>query len=95
MSVAFDLTKRLITDECINGLNLYNFGLEDSEELKSRQEQATVCQVEKYYLKAKEIISMNWEFFEKIARELAEKKILHSADVQRIKAECKIVSVSV
>ena len=31
---------------------------------------------------------------EKLARELAEKKILDTADVQRIKSECKITPVN-
>lgn len=43
-------------------------------------------EVEKFYHKAKEIISSNQEFFEKIAAELLQKRILSFADIQRIKS---------
>jgi ATP-dependent Zn protease len=68
--------------------------MDDSNDLRARQEQAITIQVEKYYRKAKEILSLNWEFLEKLAKELAEKKVLHSADIQRIKSECKITPVN-
>lgn len=47
-------------------------------------------EVETYYCKAKKILSQNWESFEKLAAELAQKKMLHTTNIQRIKAECKI-----
>lgn len=87
---AFRVTMGMIENECICGFDLHKNGYDDSEALKNRREQATAIQVEKYYRKAKEILSLNWEFLEKLARELAEKKILNTADVQRIKSECKI-----
>ena len=45
--------------------------------------------------KSKEVLSSNWEFFEKIAAALAEKKFLCDSDIQKIKSECKIVRVAV
>ncbi len=50
---------------------------------------------EMYYEKAKKIIALNREFLEKIAHELAEKKVLTMYDIQRIKSECKIRKVDV
>ena len=94
LNVAFYATRSMIIDECISGFNLYSFGNDDSNDLKVRQEHATISEVEKYYRKAKEILSLNWEFFEKLAKELAERKILITADIQRIKSECKISPVS-
>ena len=44
--------------------------------------------------KAKEIISLNFEFFEKIAAALAKKRLLSAVDIQKIKSECKIVPVA-
>lgn len=62
--------------------------------LKSEQEQAVAAEVEKFYRKAKEIISLNFEFFEKIAAAIAKKKLLSAVDIQKIKSACKIVPVA-
>ena len=94
LQLAYDWTQGLIVNECMCGFSFYSHGFDDSEALKTRQEQATVTEVEKYYRKAKEILSQNWEFFERVAKELAEKKILNTADIQRIKSECKITPVN-
>ena len=48
-----------------------------------------------YYRKAKEIISANREFFEKLAAALAEKKLLSAVDIQQIREDCRIVSVAI
>ena len=63
--------------------------------LMSAQEEAVAVEVEKYYRKAKEILSSNWEFFEKLAAALAQKKLLSAVDIQKIKSECRIVTVAV
>ena len=91
---AFDRTKDLIINNCFSGFNLHSGGYDDSERLKSEQEQAVSAEVEKFYRKAKEIISLNQEFFEKIAIALAQKKLLSAVDIKQIKSECKIVPVS-
>lgn len=90
---AFDITKNLIVNTCISGFHLHCNGYEDTESLKSEQEKAVAAEVEKFYRKAKEIISLNFEFFEKIAAALAKKKLLSAVDIQKIKSECKIVPV--
>ena len=51
--------------------------------------------MERYYRKAKEIISANREFFEKLAAALAEKKLLSAVDIQQIREDCRIVSVAI
>lgn len=91
---AFDRTRDLVVNNCTSGLHLHCNGYEDSPRLKSEQEQAVSAEVEKYYRKAKEIISLNYEFFERIAVALAEKRLLSAVDIQKIKSECKIVSVA-
>lgn len=90
---AFDRTKDLVVNTCIRGLHLHCNGYEDSERLKSEQEQVVAAEVEKFYRKAKEIISLNHEFFEKIAVALAEKRLLSAVDIKKIKSECEIVPV--
>ena len=50
--------------------------------------------MERYYRKAKEILSANWEFFEKLAAALAEKKLLSAVDIEKIREGCKMVPVA-
>lgn len=85
----------LISKTCINGFSFYAQGQNDSERLKADVDQAVATQVEQYYRKAKEIISANWDFFEKLAAALAEKKLLSAADIQKIRKECQIVPVAI
>lgn len=92
---AFDVTKELLTNMCINGFRLHASGYDDTEQLKAEQEKAICEEVERFYQKAIEIIAHNREFLEKIAVALAEKKLLTAADVQRIKSECKIYQVAI
>ena len=91
---AFDMTKELLTNKCINGFRLHANGYDDTERLKAEQEKAISEEVERFYQKAIEIIAHNREFLEKIAVALAKKKLLTADDVQRIKRDCKIVSVA-
>ena len=86
----------LITNRCVNGLHLYSYGYEaaNSQQLQASQEQVIAAEVEKAYRKAKEILSLNAEYFEKVAVTLAQKKLLSAVDMQRIKNECKIVPVA-
>ncbi len=90
---AFNKTRDLVANNCVCGLHLHCNGL-DSEALKYEQEKAVAAEVEKYLRKAKEILSLNQEFFEKLAAELAKRKILTAAAVQNIKKECTIVPVA-
>jgi cell division protease FtsH len=66
-----------------------------SETLQNNREVATSAFLEAYYEKTKKIIALNREFLEKIAAELAEKKILTMYDIQRIKKNCHIKEVNV
>lgn len=57
--------------------HLQSGGYNNRERLKSEQEQVVAAKVEKFYGKAKEIVSLNHEFLEKIAAALAEKHLLN------------------
>lgn len=92
---AFDKVRKLLSDTCINGFSFYSRGYSESEHLKASLEQAVAAEVERYYRKAKEIISSNREFFEKLAAALAEKKLLSAVDIQQIREDCRIVSVAI
>ena len=85
----------LISRTCINGFSFYAQGQNDSERLKADVDQAVATQVEQYYRKAKEIISANWDFFEKLAAALAEKKLLSAVDIEKIREGCQVVPVAI
>ena len=86
----------LVTSVCKNGFHLHSFDWfnEDSERLKSEQQQVIAAEVEKFYKKAKEILALNSEFLGKVAVALAKKKLLSSADIQLIKSQCSIQPVA-
>ena len=90
---AFDQVKELVEKSCYCGFSLYCDGYGASEDLKSRIEQATAAEIERYYRKAKEILSANMGFLDAVANGLFEKGILTMHDVAKIKETCDIVSV--
>lgn len=92
---AFELVEDLVTYKCTCGFSLHSSQGMDSENLHNRQELAAASEIERYYRKAKEIIAQNMEFYEKIASELAENKLLNTADIKRIKSGCKITAVNI
>lgn len=92
---AFSLTRDLVINNCVCGFHLHSRGYSDSADLESKQEQAIASEVERYYKKAKEIISVNSDFFEKIATALLKKGLLNMADIQEIKKGCTITQVAI
>ena len=93
---AFCGVRDLVVNTCSNGLHLHSFDWfsEDSERLKSEQQQVIAAEVEKFYKKAKEVLALNNEFFEKLAVALAKKKVLSAAEIQQIKSQCPIQPVA-
>ena len=91
---AFDGVKTLVVNNCVCGFHLHKNEYEDSQHLWSAQEQAVSAEVEKYYRNAKEILSCNKEFFDKLATALAKKGFLAMAEIKEIKESCKITPVA-
>ena len=91
---AFDGVKELVVNNCVCGFHLHKNEYEDSQQLWSAQEQAVSAEVEKYYRKAKEILSCNKDFFDKLAAALAKKGFLAMTDIKEIKESCKITPVA-
>lgn len=85
LDIVFREVYKLISDDCVWGLSNYAFGFDDSEHKKHQLEVISSAQVEKYYHKAKEIITQNKELFEAIAHALAEKVTITKIDIQKIK----------
>ena len=81
----FGRVRDLIVNDCTSGFNLHGEYGEYSNDLRAKQEQAVAAEVEKYYRRAKEIISQNTEFFEAIAQTLLSKKILSSSDIENLR----------
>lgn len=75
----------LIRSDCVWGLSNHSKGFDESEHKKHQLEVIASAQVEKYYHKAKEIITQNKELFEAIAHALAEKVTITKIDIQKIK----------
>lgn len=93
---AFRRVRDLVANKCVCGLHLHNDDWDsDSERKKAMQDQAVASEVENYYRKAKEILSRNRDFFEKVASALFQKPLLSAVDIRRIKSECTIVPVAV
>lgn len=75
----------LIRSDCVWGLSNHSKGFDESEHKKHQLEIIASAQVEKYYHKAKEIITQNKELFEAIAHALAEKVTITKIDIQKLK----------
>ena len=91
---AYEIIDKLVTENCINGLNMYS-EWSRSDGQRVLQEHAIKHEMNKYYMKAREILIKNMDFLEKTAAALAEKKLLSALDLKRIKEECKIVTVGI
>lgn len=91
----FSKCRSLVKDACISGLALHSSEWNDSEKLKAEQEVAVSRELDRYYMKAKEILAANMEFFESIAYALAEKGVITFEDINEIKDACIIVQVGI
>lgn len=81
---AYDITARLIDDYC--KLDFYSFyrGESTSEKVKENKLENINKSVEKYYIKAKEILIENKSKLDNLAIELKNKKILFQEEIQNI-----------
>lgn len=85
---AFNSVRRLVTDNCTCGFHLHSNGRCDSGELQAKQEQAASAEVERYYRKAKEILTQNRDLLENIAQKLMQKGVLTAEDIAAIRKDC-------
>ncbi len=78
----------LITENAICGFRYLDSPYRPSNDLLADQEKAAVSELERYYRRAKEILTLNAAFLEKIAAALAQKGLLTARDIETIKNEC-------
>lgn len=91
LKTAFSTARRMIGDDAVRGLQLHDYNMRhNSEDLMSRQEQATADEVTEAYRTAVHLLTVNAEFFEKIASALAKKRVLLADDVRKIRESCRI-----
>ena len=91
LQTAFDTVKELVRSCCLCGFQLHGTEYQNSQTALAHQEQAVAAEIEKYYRKAKEILSANRAFFECVEQELAEKKLLTMHDLSRIRRGCDML----
>ncbi|MBQ2058928.1 MAG: AAA family ATPase [Firmicutes bacterium] len=84
---AFDRVGDLVKNSCVSGFSLHSNGYNDSGQLRARQEQAVSAEVEKYYMRTKQILAANAGFLEALARLVMEKGLLTMEDVSRVRDE--------
>ncbi len=89
---AFDISVRFVDDYCSNGFDRWLQGREYSNGAVERRDMQLSFEIEKFYQKAKKILIDNREFLDKLATALMNKDILTSAEIQTIKATCKMVA---
>ena len=88
---AFKDLRYEIVECCTAGLDKgYAEGSDtESEAMRVRRETAVIEEAERLYQRAKEILTENWTFVEKVAQALLEKNILTGEEVRAIGASCK------
>ena len=92
---AFSVISSAVKENCTISFSLFHSGWNISEALKSKQEEAISTEVERCYRKAKEILSVNSDFFEAVAKELACKGVVTTEDIKAIKEAHPIVPVAI
>ena len=89
---AFDIAIRFVDDYCSNSFDRRIQGREYSNGVVERRDMQLSFEMEKFYHKAKKILTLNREFLDKLATALMNKDILTSVEIQAIKATCKMVA---
>lgn len=81
---AFQAAEKLVGDLCAYGFDTYELG-DASENLLAKKEQIVALELNKYYLRAKKLLSENRVFLDKVAEALLEKRTLMQAEIKRIR----------
>ena len=83
LSRAFSLVNRLVDDYCVCGFDAFT-GKVNSEKLLARKEKLIAQEIAKYYNQAKQILTENRAFLDKLSAMLAEKKILTQREIEAL-----------
>ena len=88
---AFRTVQDMVVDRCSLGFaNGVADGWDDpSEEMKAQRERVIAQEMERYYTKAKELLSANMPFVDAVAQALVEKETLTQADIRIIREQLR------
>ena len=81
---AFQAAEKLVGDLCAYGFDTYESG-DASENLRAKKEQLVALEMNKYYQRAKKLVSENREFLDKVTDALLEKRTLTQGEIKRIR----------
>ena len=85
--------RSMMENEGIAGFGLVGYGYHNSEELNHLQETANSALLNQYYLKAKEILARNREFFSTVVDVLMRYGLITMDDIKAIRETCPICNV--
>ena len=86
LEIAFQEVERLVDNFCAYGFDVYECP-HSSEMLRAKKEQRIAEKMEEYYQAAKNLLSNNSTFLNKVIEELMRKKTLRQKDIKRIRDE--------
>ena len=90
---AFQITRHLIVDDCINNdFLLHDAGNDSSPMLRAKVEESTAVEIGRFYREAKQIIADNLAFLQALVNALHEKPYLTSLDVTKIRARVRLAA---
>ncbi len=79
----------------LGGVDVAMWHIKMSENMNARNEALVHAELERYMLKAKDILLKNREFLEEVAKSLMEKEVLLYSDIQKLKSKMNIVNVEI
>lgn len=77
----------------VNLIDVFRIYENPSDTLRSKQETAVHIELEKYIMKARDILIKNDGFLQAVKNELIKKKTLLNSDVKKLREQCKITEV--
>ena len=84
MRKAFSIIDNYIDSLCAYGFDTYESG-DASENLRAKKEQLVALEMNKYYQRAKKLVSENREFLDKVTDALLKKRTLTQGEIKRIR----------
>lgn len=96
---AFNMIRDAISENATNGFGMIDVATHrfkhTSESMNSRNEAVTQAELERYMVKAKDILLKNRDFLEKAAAALEEKETLCYSDIKKLRENTAITAVAV
>lgn len=86
----FRIVEKQVKENGSMGFDLVGASMYDAPESQVNRADAVVAaEVERYYQKAKELLAIHSDFFDRVTQALAEKGVLMEEDIRRIRLQCQ------